>query len=67
MTRRSATTITVQLTLRLPSGVAVPQVLEAITLALSQHKTSVLHGTPNSALDPEGMLVRLIKRETTYL
>ncbi len=67
VTRRSATTICVQLTLRIPPGGKPGQMLNWITSALLAHKARENPQTPISAIDLDSMIVKLTKRETTYL
>ena len=67
MTRRSATTITVQLTLHVPAGSNVKQVLSYITSALRLHKTRGELQDPISALDLDSITLRIVERKTVYL
>lgn len=77
MTRRSATTLTIQLTLRIPPGSNAGQVLDFIKRALLNHKERVnafdpgsfetVPKPPISAIDLDSLAMKLAKRETTYL
>lgn len=66
MSRRSVTTITLQVRLRIPPGSNTAEVTEYIRNAI---KNSVFPdpATPLSALDTNSMIVKLEKKETTYL
>lgn len=67
MSRRSATTLTIQLRLRVPPGSNAAQLVDYITRALRAHKTSGIFTGPISAIDLDSMQIKVAKRETVYL
>jgi len=66
MTRRSVTTLTVSVALRIPPGSNAKEVLGYITSALRANKPLTLNA-PLASLDTDSMIVKIINRETTYL
>jgi len=67
MTRRSSTTLTISIQLRIPAGSNAKQVLGFIHDALSEHKTRVNQQAPISAIALNSAVLRVTKRETVYL
>jgi len=78
MSRRVATTLTIQVRLRTPPGSNTVQVLDYIRGALVIHKSSQVNtglgwtaryknGDPLASLDTDSMIVKLEKKETVYL
>ena len=66
MSRRSTTTISIQVRLRIPPGSNTAEVIEYVRNAI---KNSVFPNpaTPLSSLDTNSMIVKLEKKETVYL
>jgi len=67
MTRRSATSLSFQIRLRLPPGGTTKQALEFIMSALCEHKARMNQQAPLAALDTDSIVVKLQERKTTYL
>ena len=67
MSRRSVTTIHARVSLRVPQGSNVAEVLEYIASALSSHKGGSDPSLPISSIDTNSMIVKLEKKETSYL
>lgn len=67
MSRRSVTTIHARISLRVPPGSNVAEVLDYIMAALSSHKGGSDPSLPISSIDTNSMTVRLDKKETSYL
>jgi len=78
MSRRSYTTLTIQVRLRIPPGSNAKEVLEYVRGALQLHKKSRVetgtedtprykHDHPLASLDTDSMIVKLEKKETVYL
>lgn len=77
MSKRTATTLTIQVRLRTPPGSNTTEVLEYVRGALQRHKFSTNEGSegnpryekgaPLRSLDTDSMIVKLEKKETVYL
>lgn len=77
MSRRSVTTIHARVTLRVPQGCTIEEVLGYIRTALSEYKSGHIEragemvlryplNTPLASLDINSLLVKLEKKETIY-
>lgn len=67
MSRRTATTLAVQVRLRIPPGSNMTEVLDYIRSALCSHKTSGDPALPINSIDTDSLVVKLEKKETVYL
>lgn len=78
MSKRTATTLTIQVRLRTPPGSNTSEVLEYVRAALQLHKSERIntglgpverytHEHPIASLDTDSMIVKLEKKETVYL
>lgn len=78
MSRRVATTLTIQVRLRTPPGSNTAEMLAYVRAALELHKSSEIntglgpterykHSEPLASLDTASMIVKLEKKETVYL
>lgn len=67
MSRRSVTTATITVQLRLPPGAKVPDAITFITNAVARQKASLDHDAKMASLDLHSVRVTLVKRETAYL
>ena len=67
MSKRTATTLTIQVRLRTPPGSNTAEVLDYIRRALCDHKTRELSSPQIRSLDTDSMIVKLEKKETVYL
>lgn len=67
MTRRSSTLLTISLRIRLPGGVKSPEVLDAIKRGLSEHISRVDHQNPLATLPVDELVMKVSKREVTYI
>lgn len=67
MSRRSVTTLTIQVRLRTPPGSNTAEVLEYVRAAVQSHKGGGDPTAPISSLDTDSMIVKLEKKETIYL
>lgn len=67
MSRRVATTLTIQVRLRVPPGSNAAQVLEYVRASIQSRKGGGDPTEPINSLDTDSMIVRLEKKETAYL
>lgn len=67
MSRRSVTTLTIQVRLRTPPGSNTAEVLEYVRSAVQSYKGGGDPAAPISSLDTDSMIVKLEKKETIYL
>jgi hypothetical protein len=67
MSRRSVTTITIQVRLRTPPGSNTAEVLEYVRNAMRSYKGGGDPKEPINSLDTDSMIVKLERKETTYL
>lgn len=67
MSRRSATTLTIELRLRLPPGSNTAEILDYVRAAVGNWKGGSDPVLPISSLDTNEMIVKLKKKETVYL
>lgn len=67
MSQKSFTELTVSIRLRLPPGVTQEQTLEYVHEAVTCWKKGGDPALPINSLDENSVVVRLLKRETTYL
>ncbi len=67
MSRRSATTLSIEVRLRVPPGSNAAAVLEFMKIAINRLKDSKELAEPLASLDTDSMVVRVLKKETVYL
>lgn len=78
MSKRTATTLTIQVRLRVPPGSNTAEVLDYVRAAIQRHKESEVQTgdgprpryetkEPIRSLDTDSMIVKLEKKETVYL
>ena len=78
MSRRTVTTLSIQVRLRIPPGSNTAEVLEHVRAAIKMYKDSEIAtglgprrryqpSDPIAALDTDSMIVKLEKKETVYL
>lgn len=67
MSKRTATTLTIQVRLRTPPGSNTAEVLEYVRGALYAYKATGSIQQPVNSIDTDSMIVKLEKKETIYL
>lgn len=67
MTRRSVTTVAIQVKMRLPPGVKPLEAVEYVKSAVKTWAGGLDPQTPMFALQPEEVIVKLQARDTVYL
>lgn len=78
MSKRTSTTLTIQVRLRIPPGSNTSEVLAFVRAAIIAHKDDETQtglgptrkyklGDPIASLDTDSMIVKLEKKETVYL
>ena len=67
MSRRAVTTVTLQVRLRIPPGSNTAAVMEYVRSAIQSERGNYEAADPLASIDRESMVVKLEKKETTYL
>lgn len=67
MSKRSVTTLTVQVRIQTPVGSNTAEVLEYVRAALQSHKGGGDPEEPINSINTDSMIVKLEKKETVYL
>ena len=67
MTRRSVTTVTFRVKMRLPPGVKANEAKDFLDIAIQCHRDSFAKTQPIAALDINEVIITIGERKTVYL